>query len=174
MINARQALSKDQRTAAAEALKHKLLQLPQIQAAQHIAFYWAVNGECDPALTLQAAHDEGKQCYLPTLQGVDAPLVFTPYIPGAPCTPNIYGIPEPVYHEAITAKQLDCLIMPCLAVTEDGARIGMGGGFYDRTLQRAGPTLFKIAIVYQFQVIDSFKEEEWDVAADIVVSVATD
>jgi len=87
---------------------------------------------------------------------------------------NRFNIPEPdvAEEELLTdPKKLDAVIMPMVAIDRCGNRIGMGGGFYDRTFEfrkseNCKPTL--IAFAYDFQLIEEQVPQAWDVPSDFI------
>ena len=61
------------------------------------------------------------------------------------------------------------IIMPGLAFDEKKNRIGYGGGFYDKYLERH-PGLFKVALAYDFQIYKKLETEQFDIRPDIIVT----
>lgn len=164
----RRQLSPHQRQVSAQSLCQHLLSCPIFQRARHIGSYLAQQGEQDPAGLMQQAID--KQWYLPIVQ--EHPrrqLYFAPYQPGDLLQPNQYRIPEPVIPRPqwVEPQALDCLLVPLVAFDEGGHRLGMGGGYYDRTLayQRQQPLAppYLIGIAHRFQLVDSLPHNEWDI-----------
>lgn len=78
-----------------------------------------------------------------------------------------YGILEPLDGaEEINAEKIDLALIPGLAFDLLGDRIGYGGGFYDVFLAKDGFLGKKIALCYDFQIIDKLPSEENDIAMD--------
>ncbi|MBF0218499.1 MAG: 5-formyltetrahydrofolate cyclo-ligase [Gammaproteobacteria bacterium] len=120
-----------------QAICRHLSKLPMLLKSQHIALYLSNDGEVNLYPLLTYLTDIGKNCYLPCL----APhrqrrLWFAPYRPGDRLTPNRFAIPEPrVSVRAMrTAQRVDLILMPLVAFDQLGNRLGMGGGYYDRSL----------------------------------------
>ena len=138
-----------------------------------IAAYHACRGEPDIAPALSVLHAAGHRVHLPVLH--EAALKFRRWSPDARMTPNRYGIPEPLQGSACAAAELDWVLLPLVAFSHSGGRLGMGGGYYDRTfsfcLERPAeqrPRL--IGIAYQLQQVDSLPLERWDVPLDGVLT----
>lgn len=150
--------------------------LPCYQSAQHLAAYVAVEGELDPESLLRQAHGDGKQIYLPVVPPErTGSLRFLPWKPGMVMRPNRLGIPEPPVANTvgIAPQDLDLVLTPLVAFDSAGHRLGMGGGFYDRTFAfvKAGahkPLLLGLA--YEFQRLDRIEEASWDVPLAGVVT----
>ncbi len=92
---------------------------------------------------------------------------------------NRFGIPEPdTRHGAHRARRqatwtLDVILLPLVGFDDDGQRIGMGGGFYDRTLaftQRPGPRPRLIGLAHDCQRVTRLPVAPWDVPLDAIVS----
>lgn len=168
---ARRALPAAQRIAAAEALAAHLLALPFAPAAGHVAGYWAMDGEI--ALhAWQLRLPRGCTYCLPVL-GEDERLRFAPWRPGAPLRANRFGIPEPeVDGDALLeAERMAFVVVPLVGFDAHGHRLGMGGGWYDRSFafrrERAAPP-WLVGAGFGLQRIASLAAESWDVGLDAV------
>jgi 5-formyltetrahydrofolate cyclo-ligase len=81
--------------------------------------------------------------------------------------PGKFGIREPDPIRIV--ERLDAIVLPGLAFTETGIRIGQGAGFYDRFLEMACAEMVKIGVCFDFQVIKEIPREEHDVNVDLLV-----
>ncbi|MCU7810281.1 MAG: 5-formyltetrahydrofolate cyclo-ligase [Candidatus Thiodiazotropha sp. (ex Notomyrtea botanica)] len=148
--------------------------------SRRIAFYFASRGEMDPAPLMKLAMQAGMLTYLPVLRkGPARGLWFTPYHNGDRLLSNRFGIPEPKRHHGrqVMPWALDAVFFPLVAFDGTGNRLGMGGGYYDRTFayqkQRKhwkGPKL--IGIAHDFQYVDSLPNQPWDIPLDAVITEA--
>lgn len=176
--HARRQLTPAQQRLAARRLYRQLAQHPRFRRARHIALYLPNDGEIDPRLLLQAAQRRGKATYLPALNPWPRTrMVFQRIEPGEQLRRNRFGILEPVIR---TARQrrvwaLDLLLMPLVGFDGKGGRLGMGGGFYDRSLAYRAmrkkshkPTLLGLA--HECQRVDRLPLESWDVALQATVT----
>ncbi|WNC73249.1 5-formyltetrahydrofolate cyclo-ligase [Thalassotalea psychrophila] len=133
----RQQLTKLEQQQASAAISAKLSLHPQVVAADSIAVYLANDGELDLVDFIQWCWQQNKQVYLPVIHPFcKGNLLFLHYLPSTPLVNNKYGISEPKLNvgNVLPVAQLDVLITPLVAFDSTGNRIGMGGGFYDRTL----------------------------------------
>jgi 5-formyltetrahydrofolate cyclo-ligase len=174
----RRRLDAPTRMQAARALCQQIITNNTFKRAQHIAAYWAVGGEMALDAIIQAAWAQHKTVYLPVL----APwrvnrLYFMPYRPATPMHRNRFGIPEPMFRpaEARPPRCLDLVLLPLVACDAHGNRLGMGGGFYDRTFafrhitpMHRKPTLMGIG--YTFQCVATLPSQSWDVKLDYFAS----
>ena len=81
---------------------------------------------------------------------------------------NQMGIPEPVADGPVAEDPTALVLMPGLAFTEKGDRMGYGGGFYDRFLAEE-PNHPTLALCYDFQMVDRLPTEEYDIPVDTVL-----
>lgn len=173
----RRALSVEKQQQAAEYLALNLLKNPDLHRARHIAIYLPNDGEIDPHVYLDIARRKGIRFYLPVLHPIhDGRLVFSPYYDGVELTANRFGIPEPAFSKGLArpAWALDAVLFPLVGFDEQGGRLGMGGGFYDRTFAfsrirpRLAPKL--IGLAHDFQKVKKLPIEPWDVPLHSVVT----
>ncbi|PVV25190.1 MAG: 5-formyltetrahydrofolate cyclo-ligase [gamma proteobacterium symbiont of Ctena orbiculata] len=148
--------------------------------SRRIAFYFAVRGEMDPAPLLQLAQGTGKSVFLPILH--DRPtkgLWFAPFTTQTGFTTNRFGIPEPNYRHSklVMPWVLDLVFVPLIAFDKEGNRLGMGGGYYDRTFafknkrsHLKGPTL--VGLAHEFQQQSQISVMPWDIPLDAVITEA--
>ena len=155
----------------------RIIGLDSYQSACRIAAYLAFDGEADPMELMADAVDQNKQIYLPIIVGKSKPLVFAPWTPSTPMVKNRFNIMEPqvAQTEWISADQLDFVINPLVAFDERCNRIGVGGGFYDRTFAfanepRQASSVQLIGAAFELQKLPSIQPKEWDVRLDAVAT----
>ncbi len=159
---------------AARELAVSILALPEYRQAQKIAAYFAVSGEIGLKPVIDHALAEGKQVFLPNLDG--NALRFSPYFHAQKMRINKFRLPEPDVseHEMLLPQALDLVLAPLVVFDADRNRIGMGGGFYDRSFAfRKNPLQTKpvlIGVAHELQRVDRIIPEEWDVRLDMVVT----
>lgn len=168
---ARRALSRGEQRQAARGLYRQLAQQPLFRRARHISLYLPTDGEIDPRLLLRAAQRRGKATYLPVLSAWPrTKMVFQRVRPGEKLRPNRFRILEPRVNPARQRKvwTLDLVLLPLVGFDEDGGRLGMGGGFYDRSLAYLArrkswrkPTLLGLA--HECQKVEKLAQASWDV-----------
>ncbi|ADM08629.1 5-formyltetrahydrofolate cyclo-ligase [Parvularcula bermudensis HTCC2503] len=128
-----------------------------------IALYAPKGQELDTAPLAKRLSERGHAILLPVVTAQDAPLEFRLWEIDRPLVEGRFGIPVP---PADSPKRLPQIIVtPLLAVRPDGARLGHGGGYYDRTLsalRTEGPGALAIGYGYEGQVMDRFPVETHD------------
>lgn len=174
----RRALTPQQQRQAAQALCRQLRASLLFRRARHIALYLANDGEIDTTPLIRLCWHLGKQLYLPVLHPIrHNRLWFTPYTPHTRLRRNRYRILEPELQgkPVRPAFALDLVLMPLVAFSAEGGRMGMGGGYYDRTFAfklrekgLRGPRL--IGLAHDFQRLPQLPLAPWDVPLDGVVT----
>ncbi|MEM8593607.1 MAG: 5-formyltetrahydrofolate cyclo-ligase [Pseudomonadota bacterium] len=142
--------------------------------AKRIALYYSVNNEACTQLIFEHALRSGKQCFLPCIQD-DKHMHFKAHHRTTPLTQNRYRIPEPRFGKRVHSRHMDLVITPLTSVDSHGTRIGMGGGYYDRTFafkQRARHTqLIGLSSTPVSQ--QRLPKDPWDIQLDGVLTPST-
>ena len=167
----RAALTPAVRIAAAQQVAARLSSLASMPASGYVAGYWAVDGEI-PLLSWQTSLGSDRIYCLPVL-GDDDRLRFAPWRSGDALVSNRFGIPEPDVERTslLDASALAAIVMPLVAFDASGNRIGMGGGWYDRTLagvRDRQPRPLLVGAAYELQRVDAIAPAAWDVPLDAV------
>lgn len=174
----RRTLSPLEQKRAARDLYRQLAHHPLFRRARHVALYLPEDGEIDPRPLLREAQKRGKATYLPVLKAwPPTRMVFQRLRPGEKLVRNRFRILEP---RANGSQQrpvwtLDLVLLPLVGFDEDGGRLGMGGGFYDRSLAYRArrknwqkPTLLGLA--HECQKVDRLPLASWDVRLQATVT----
>ena len=170
----RAALDQASQDRAASRLGERICGMPEFEQSQRIAVYFAVNGEISLDPVIDAALELEKQVYLPNLDHES--LRFSPYFRQQKMRINKFSLPEPDVgdDEMLAPEALDLVLAPLVAFDAMRNRIGMGGGFYDRSFEfrknrgRLKPVM--IGVAHELQKVNRLKPESWDVRLDLVVT----
>ena len=165
-------IDKHELRAAMRASRKRLAGLDpgaSLRAAEHagdlppgeiVAVYRAIGSEIDADALSLALIRQGRQLCLPVVIERDAPMTFRRWSPGEPLELDAAGVPAPFpLAEAVTP---DLIVTPLLAFASDGARLGQGGGYYDRTFA-ALPDALRIGFAYAGQEIETLPVEPHDI-----------
>lgn len=163
----RGALTDQEQAAAAEGLSAQLAHHPALQSASTIAAYLPFDGEISPLPVMDYWHAAGKSVYLPIVLPGDE-LAFRVWHPDARLSKNRFGIPEPD-GEDTPAREMDVILVPLVGFDAAGNRLGMGKGFYDRTLSGAGSRPQLIGLAHDCQETD-LVPAPWDVPVDMIAT----
>jgi 5-formyltetrahydrofolate cyclo-ligase len=155
----------------------RVLELESFQRSMKVAGFLAFDGESDPRSLMMNAIGQGKQVYIPTIVAKAQPLMFVPWTESCQLAQNPFGILEPVVPESewIEAKELEFVITPLVAFDETCNRIGVGGGFYDRSFAfRNDDSNVRIVhlcgFAFELQKIGAIQPQGWDVPLDNVAT----
>jgi len=170
----RRSLSIEQQTDMAQQAAARMMAYPPIVMAHSVALFLSFDGELDTRPLIEQLWRAGKRVYLPVLHPFSAGnLLFLRYHPQSELVVNRLKIQEPRLdvREVLPLAQLDVLIVPLVAFDAQGQRLGMGGGFYDRTLQHWQQyRLQPVGYAHDCQQVDAIPVEEWDIPLPAVVT----
>lgn len=155
-----------------------LAKSPLFLRSRRIAAYLSVDGEMNPSPLITMAQAMGKRCFLPVLRShPQQTMWFCEYRKGDPLWINRFGIAEPSVRRRppVPPWGLDLILMPLVAFDASGNRLGMGGGYYDRTLAYLhrretwhSPCL--IGLAHEMQKVDHLQVQAWDIPLQAVVT----
>ncbi len=178
---ARRALTPAEHLHATQRICKNLSNTHLFRNCQRVAGFIANDGEPSLNPLMEQAWKMGKQWHLPIIGMPNInQLWFAPYNKGDQLELNRFAIPEPSVHLHQTPKPwgLDLILMPLVAFDSSGNRLGMGKGYYDRTLQFLQqrkrwrkPKL--VGIAYELQKFDQLPFQPWDVPLDAIATEKT-
>lgn len=141
------------------------------QNAAVIFAFASFGSEVDTHRFLEHALKNGKKVCLPKVLSKKQGLEFYFIKDLQDLEAGLFGILEPKECcQLASHKEVDLILIPGLAFDGEGGRIGYGGGFYDRYLLRLSKNVPKIAIAYDFQVIDKVPTDEFDLPIDGIIT----
>ena len=142
---------------------------------ERISTYFSMNNEVDTSDLNNYLWGINKHLFLPKIK--QDKLLFSSYSKDQKLSLNDYGIPEPEHNDKILidAVEFDLMFIPLVAFDSKCNRIGMGGGYYDKTLafkkeseKKSKPLL--IGLAYEFQKIDTIEKNAWDIPMDAIIT----
>ena len=156
-----------QQQQAEDSITQQALAFIEERNAQHIALYVSFDGEISTDKLIKNLWAQDKHVYLPVLHPFNPNhLLFLRYLPDTPMLKNKFGIWEPKLNvqNVLPLDELDILFTPLVAFDKQGNRLGMGGGFYDRTLQNwQNSSFIPVGLAHQCQQVEQLPTEAWDV-----------
>jgi len=177
MRKTRRSLSRREHQHAGNQLKQQLNQNPHFKYAKRIAIYLPNDGEVFTQAAIQQAWDRGQVIYLPVLHPLKkGHLWFVEYTADSPMRTNRFGItePDPKLNRRIQPRFIQAVGLPLVAFDKQGNRLGMGGGFYDRTFEFCRmekgikPKLFGLA--HKCQEVEMLPTESWDIQLSSIIA----
>ena len=170
----RRSLDVEAQTNAALNVRDLVHRIPEIQSAKTLAYYWPIDGEVSPIPLMKIHLKEGRRCTLPLIP--DAPssrLGFQLFTPTTRFHNDRFGIPSPSPNSSavIEAEDHQVIITPCVGFTRQGARLGFGGGFYDRLFAQLPRSVLRLGLAHHCQALPTdWKSNHWDQPLDIIVT----
>lgn len=174
----RQSLPVEDRKLAARALAANLAGTRLFLVSRRIACYFPNDGEINTRLVIAQIRRLRKTLYLPVLSPLAHDrLWFAEAAPETRLVTNRFGIPEPAVpaRQLVRAQELDLILMPLVGFDDRGNRLGMGGGFYDRSLEflrhrRRWHKPQVLGIAYDFQRVNGLTPDSWDIPLQGVIT----
>lgn len=172
-------LTPEQKLSAAHSLAERASALPAFsaQASKTTAVYFTNMDEISTEPLIQACKHAGHQLCAPVLHPFHSGrLLFLSWAGNADLPKNKYGIAEPelACNAIIPLEQIQLMFVPLVAFDTKGNRMGMGGGYYDRTLASwangALPNLLPVGLAFDEQQVSEIPAEPWDVTLPIILT----
>lgn len=135
-----------------------------------VSGFSSIGDELDVRPLMHALHGQGFKLALPVIKAKGEPLVMRSWAPGEELEKRTWGIEEPL--DSAPEVLPDVVLVPLLAFDDDGYRLGYGGGFYDRTLEklRSIKPIIAIAVAFDEQRVDAVPREGYDQPCDWILT----
>lgn len=172
----RENLSEKQQQHAEQQLIEQLSQHPVVKKTEHIAIYLSHKGELQTQAFIQWCWQHQKHVYLPVIHPFcPGHLLFLRYNQDTELVTNHFGILEPKLKvkDVKPLAELDLILTPLVAFDDKGNRLGMGGGFYDRTLaacEQLPQAPRVIGLAHDCQQVESIPIESWDMPLSEIIT----
>lgn len=167
---ARRALTDDEQNQHQQRAAKHLLSLPLWQnTSLHVGVSLSFDGELSLAASITLLRRQKHHLYLPCLH-TDGYLIFAHWNVDTPLIKNQYGIEEPNTTQYVLVDQLDVLLLPLVGVDQQGNRLGMGGGYYDKTLARVQCRPYLIGMAHHLQQVEQLAAQPWDIPLDALIT----
>ena len=166
MRERRRALTPEERTAASEIICVKIAAL---NLRSPIAVYLASPQEIDLSPFIRKMLAMGVKVVAPRWNGETYELAVLTGLDEAHLRQGPMGILEPAESESVSPKEVEVWLVPGLAFTRNGKRLGYGGGWYDRFLVEAPKDAVRLGIAHAFQVLDDLPSEPHDILLSKIV-----
>lgn len=173
MRRQRLAVSERDEELATASVMQRVLSHPYLEEGRLIGSYVSTRHEIGTRELNRALTLRGHTLALPVISPVEKGIMdFYTFDSESELILNRFAIPEPPpYHEKLVTPPLfEVLLVPLLAFDLKGNRMGMGGGYYDRTLKQLSATCVLIGLAYDFQMVPAIQTEAWDMPLDEVIT----
>ncbi|MEO8179620.1 MAG: 5-formyltetrahydrofolate cyclo-ligase [Deltaproteobacteria bacterium] len=175
MLATRRAIGPAAVAARSERIVSALLSLAVVEKARSVGLFWprTSHAEVDLRPLDRQLRERGVSLYYPFMDPKGQGFVtgFRRVQSAEELLPRGRGFAEPPPGASVAARgDLELLIVPALAATPDGHRLGYGSGFYDVTLPDLRPPALALVVLYSFQLLAELPTLDHDVACDVVVT----
>lgn len=171
----RRQVSLFQQRQSENAILNRLRQHPQFKYQHKIGLYLHAFGEIFTNKIIEYCFSQHKAVYLPMICNMNQHLVWVQITRqnyrNKRFLKHRLGMLQPIASRGLAVSQLELLIMPLLACDPSGTRLGMGGGFYDRTLASAPQLPYRLGLAHDFQLIQQpLMRQAWDQPLDELIT----
>jgi len=156
-VKLRNALSETVCIAKSNAIEKRVLASSEFISANVIQFYVSNGFEVQTHRLIEEAMRLGKKVVVPVLSEAKRPWVVPP---------TLSEISDP--KRRVSSEEVDVWILPAVACDTMGHRLGRGGGYYDRLLQRCVRKI--LCLVFEFQIVDALPFEPTDHNVDLIIT----
>ncbi len=171
LIAARARMTQDDRAARSLAIADRIAQVAAFRDARIVALYAPLGTEVDSSEIARRALARAVRLVYPrTVQG-DRRLVFARAEPRDLVRGPLGALEPPPAAPEISRDEVDCVVIPGVAFSKDGLRLGRGGGYYDATLNKM-PRAFRLGVAFDAQVVPELPREPHDASLDALVTEA--
>ncbi len=174
VLTERDVLLEVERLDISRIITERLTTLPEYSRAQVVLAYMNFGSEFNSSLFVRRALADAKTVLLPRVDKVVNELaIYRVDDPVRQLSPGAWGIMEPVPERCERLSDLnevEFALLPGVAYTRSGARLGYGGGYYDKLLARMGHQPVLVAAAYSLQVVQDVPQESTDRSVEWVVT----
>ncbi len=167
LINLRSKMTEKQKIVSSNLISKSLLNLI-INKEGPIAFYWPIRGEYDPRQVIikWLSTNKNNQACLPVIIKKNSAMIFREWNSETNLVKDKLGVLAPdVSSNTITPN---LVIVPTVGFDSKNYRLGYGGGYYDRTLEKM--KTMKIGVCFNFARVDELNTEPHDIVLDLIIS----
>ena len=166
----KRALSEAQIEARSRVLADRLFAAEQYRQCKSLYAYLSFNQEVRTSPIIERAWADGKRVAVPKVVGNEMVFIWIDSFDNL-APQGAYNITEPIEDGPVADDATALVLMPGLAFDREGRRVGYGGGYYDRFLEKE-PDHPLVALCYDFQLVDHLEVEAHDVPVDVVITDA--
>ena len=160
------ALKSEYKKSASEIIQQKVIASEQFRKSKSIFVYVSLPNEPATDMIINTALEHGKAVCVPKCIS-EGKMIAVRINSMSDLKPGAFGIREPVSDTA-AEKDFDLCIIPCVAASPDGKRLGHGAGFYDRFLENLNT--FKMCLCFEKNIFEDIPVDEHDILADMIVT----
>jgi len=166
------SISKEEKEKKVRELKNKLFSLKEFKKAKCVMFYVSKHYEVNTHEMIDESIVMGKKVVVPVTLKEEKMLKPSELRDREKeLIKSHYGIHQPreEHIRLVSLEEVDLMVVPGLAFDKSGHRLGHGGGYYDRFLEKAPPTIFTVGLAFDFQIMDELPRHDTDIPVDKVI-----
>ena len=172
-LHRRRGLSSEEIEEKSDTMRAILFDLSLFKRARLVVFYVSLPEEVQTHRMIEDTHQMGKRVALPVVDWVNKKIIpFEIKDPRCRMVPGSFNIPEPAKcaRYPVSLEEIDMVIVPGVAFDAGGRRLGFGGGFYDRFLDKLFPGVVSIALAFECQLKGEIPCEKHDITVDYIIT----
>ncbi|MBE0478478.1 5-formyltetrahydrofolate cyclo-ligase [Candidatus Aerophobetes bacterium] len=172
-LHTRRSLSSEQIEEKSEKIRENLFKIPVFKRSNMILFYISLPEEVQTYRMIADSLKVGKRVAVPVVDLVKKEIIpFEIKNPQVKLESGPFDVPEPVNDERypLSLKEIELVIVPGVAFDAQGGRVGFGGGFYDRFLEKLSSRVIPVALAFECQIVDKVPCDEHDMAVDYIIT----
>ena len=165
-------IAREEKEKRVKVLKDKLFSLQQFKEAKCVMFYVSKHYEVDTHAMIDEAIAMGKKVVVPITMKEEKMLKPSELKDREKeLIKGHYGIHQPgeEHIRIVPLEEVDVMVVPALSFDKDGHRLGHGGGYYDRFLEKAPSKIFTVGLAFDFQMVDELPKHQTDIPVDKVL-----
>ena len=173
MREKRREVKPEERKAAGREISQKVMgdQIRLLLRAWRVCLYLSTKNEIPTRYIARAIWEAGREVCVPAWSKTDEAYKLFAITPQTRLIPGHHGIREPLVRMPVLPWDVDAFILPGLVFDTRGGRLGFGAGHYDYILAKATKSALKIAVCYDWQILDEpLPQEPHDIPMDWIVS----
>jgi len=173
LLNKRKLLSNRAILEKSNEIADKLIKFDKYRQSEKIMLYIATKSEVQTQRIIESAQKDNKKIYIPLIiqeqHDLTPSLVIDYEKEIALGNLGIYQ-PKEEFHRLFPPSIIDLVIVPGVAFTQQGYRLGRGGGYYDRFLKKLSGQAYSVALAFEMQIIKEIPLEESDMPVNCIIT----
>ena len=170
IVAARKNMTLEEVAKKSELICRRIMGTSLYAKAMDICIYMPIRNEVDVTLLIPFAEEEGKEIWIPKVIGEE--MIFNAYEKDKIEVSGSFNIRESTSDRVLVPDENTLIIMPGAVFDRNGNRIGYGGGYYDRYLEKH-PMCSTLAVCYDLQVVKELPAEPHDIKPQMIVTEST-
>lgn len=164
-------MSPEHRQKKSSMATRNLIATPIFREAAVVMMYLSMEYEVDTRQIIQAAWEQNKAVAVPKMRWAESMMLAVRLNSlGDRFSEEVSGLRNPVSEDQVPVDKIDLVVVPLLAMDDQGNRLGQGGGHYDRFFARAGLTAVRCGLAFHEQRVDRVPTVETDQPLHMMVT----